>query len=282
MTNRDVLQVGKTMLILGIAMSLSQLLASASSYALRACIRFWDGVEAVGLFSAGYMLMAQYTGMVFSAMGTDFYPRLASVNQDNAKCRLMMNQQGEIGMLILAPLLVVCMVFIPFVVRILYSEDFLPITPYIVWSSSGMLFKMASWAISYVFIAKGETKLFMLNEASAVIYTLLLNLFGYKIAGLQGLGISFALSYILYLIQVYIIAYKRYSFAFEWTLIKVFIIQSVFLGLSVACVLLLSGVWKYVIGSLLVVVSSYNSIKELNKRVDIKSLIETKMKKKNN
>ena len=279
MPNKEVFQVGKTMLILGVAMSLSQLLSSASSYALRACIRSWDGVEAVGLFSAGYMLMTQYTGLVFTAMGTDFYPRLASVNQDNAKCRLMMNQQGEIGMLILAPLLVVCMVFIPFVVKILYSNAFLPINPYIVWSSSGMLFKMASWSISYIFIAKGESKLFMVNEASAVFYTLLLNLVGYKLAGLQGLGISFGLSYIIYLIQVYFIAHKKYGFTFIESFMKIFIVQSMVLGFCVVSVLLLPVVWKYVIGSLLVIVSSSFSLMELNRRLNLKSFVESKLKK---
>ena len=279
MTNKEVFAVGRSLLVMGVAMSMSHLLASASSYALRACIRLWGGVEAVGLFTAGYMLMTQYTGLVFSAMGTDFYPRLASVNQDNAKCRQMMNQQGEIGMLILAPLLVVCVVFIPFVVRILYSDAFLPINTYIVWCSSGMLFKMASWAVSYVFIAKGESKLYMINEMSAASYTLLLNLAGYKLAGLQGLGISFAISYFFYMIQVYIIAKKKYGFYFEPSFIRIFLVQLTVMAGCVACVMLLPSLWKYVIGSLIVVTSSAYSLAELNKRLDLKSVINSKLKK---
>jgi len=119
-SNKEVFDIGKSMMIMGIAMSLSHLLSFASSYVIRAYIRFLDGVEAVGLYSAGFLLMGQYTGLVFKAMGTDFYPRLSSVNQDNVKCRHLMNQQGEIGLLILAPLLVICIVFIPYVVKILY------------------------------------------------------------------------------------------------------------------------------------------------------------------
>ncbi len=279
MTNKEVFQVGKSMLVMGVAMSLSHLLAAASSYALRACIRLWGGVETVGLFSAGYVLMTQYTGLVFTAMGTDFYPRLASVNQDNIKCRQIMNQQGEIGMLILAPLLVVCIVFIPFVVKILYSEAFLPINPYIIWCSSGMLFKMASWSISYVFIAKGESKLFVINEMSAAAYTLLLNLVGYKLAGLQGLGISFALSYVVYLVQVFLIARKKYGFAFENSFIRVFLIQFVLLSVCITCVFLLPVLWKYIVGSILVALSGWFSLQELNKRMDLKAFIHSRTKK---
>lgn len=279
MTNKEVFQEGKSMMVMGIAMSISHLLASGSSYALRACLRLWGGVEVVGLFSAGYILMTQYTGLVFTAMGTDFYPRLASVNSDNAKCRQMMNQQGEIGMLILAPLMVVCIVFIPIVVQILYSEKFLEINSYVVWCSAGMLFKMASWAISYVFIAKGESKLFMINEMSYAVYTLLLNLAGYKLGGLTGLGLSFALSYVIYLVQVFIIAHKKYGFFFKNSFIRVFLIQFGTLALCIGCVLLLPVVWKYVIGSILVIVSGVYSLIELNKRLDLKSFINSKLHK---
>lgn len=279
LTNKEVFNIGKSMIVMGVAMSLSQLLASASSFALRACIRLWGGVEVVGLFSAGYILVTQYTGLVFTAMGTDFYPRLASVNTDNAKCKQMMNQQGEIGMLILAPLMVVCIVFIPVVVRILYSEKFLAINTYIIWCSVGMLFKMASWAISYVFIAKGESKLFMINESSAAIYSLLLNLAGFKLGGLYGLGISFALSYVIYLLQVYLIAHKKYGFYFEHSFIQVFLVQFFILTLCIVCVLSLSVVWKYVTGALLVLLSGGFTVMKLNKRLDLKSFINSKLHK---
>ena len=71
MTNKEVFTIGKSMMILGIAMSLSHLLSFASSYIIRAFIRMMDGVEVVGLYSAGFLLMGQYTGLVFKAMGTD-------------------------------------------------------------------------------------------------------------------------------------------------------------------------------------------------------------------
>lgn len=279
LTNNEVFTIGKSMIVMGVAMSLSQLLSSASAYVLRSFLRAWGGVEMVGLFTAGYVLMTQYTGLVFNAMGTDYYPRLASVNKDNVKCRQMMNQQGEIGLLILAPLLLICVIFIPFVVRILYSEKFLAINNYIIWCSAGMLFKMASWAISYVFIAKGESKLFMINEMSAAVYTLLLNLAGYKYFGLQGLGLSFAISYIIYLIQVYLIARKRYSFSFESPFKKIFFIQLIFVALSVVCALILTVIWKYAIGSILILLSSIYSLRELNNRLSLKSIINSKIKK---
>lgn len=279
LSTREVFLEGKSMMIMGIAMSISHLLTFASSYVLRASIRVWGGVEAVGLFTAGFLLMNQYTGLVFKAMGTDFYPRLSSVNNDNYKCCRLMNQQGELGMLILAPLLVICIVFIPYVVKILYSEEFLAVDSYIVWSSLGMLFKMASWAISYVFVAKGESKLFMVIETVAAVCTLLLNLIGYKLGGLAGLGISFTISYLIYLLQVYIIARRRYDFEFETSFIRIFIILFLMLGVCILCILIFSALLRYIVGSLLVIVSGLYTLVELNKRLDFKTIISNKIKK---
>ena len=119
MTMAETFKLGKSMLTMGLTMSLTHFLPIISAFILRSFIRSVDGVEAVGLFTAGFLLMTQYTGLVFQAMSTDFYPRLAAVNNDNNKCKQIMNQQGEIGLLLLGPLMVICVVFIPVVVRIL-------------------------------------------------------------------------------------------------------------------------------------------------------------------
>jgi len=76
----------------------------------------------------------------------------------------------------------------------------------IYWAALGMFFKAASWAIAFVFLAKGASKLFFWNELIVNIYILILNILGYHYWGLTGLGLSFLVGYFLYLIQVYIIA----------------------------------------------------------------------------
>lgn len=280
MSFKETFNIGKGMMTMGVAMCISQFLSTASAFALRSCIRMWGSVDEVGLYTAGFLLMTQYTGLVFSAMATDFYPRLAAVNTDNEKCRLIMNQQGEIGLLLIAPLLVLCIVYIPVVVVILYSDKFLAVDSYIVWCSVGMAFKMVSWAISYVFIAKAESRLFMYNEMAVGVYTLLLSLLGYKLAGLQGLGIAFMLSYILYVLQVYTIAHQKYSFTFSSALIKIFLVQLSLICISLLFVFTLPSLFKYIVGTVVFIASLSYSIYELNKRLDLTSFINKKLLKK--
>lgn len=269
----ETFRLGHSMLTMGLTMSITQFLTIVSSYVLRSFIRRWGGVDEVGLYTAGFLLMSQYTGLVFQAMATDFYPRLAAVNKDNYKCREIMNQQGEVGLLLLGPLMVICVVFIPFIIQILYSEDFLAINNYVVWCSIGVIFQMASWTISYILIAKAESKIFAINEIVVGLYGISFNLLGYYWGGLTGLGVSFLIKYILYLGQVFYIAYKKYNFTYSKSFLSIFIKELFFVVLSVLAVSIFSGFLKYFWGTIIVLLAVLYSLFILNKKMDIKSLM---------
>ncbi|MBQ6307013.1 MAG: O-antigen translocase [Bacteroidales bacterium] len=277
---KEVIQEGGQMLKMGIAMSVSGILVALSAYILRSFINRQGGIDEVGLFQAGFAIMTTYIGMVFSAMGTDYYPRLSAVNKDNKKCCVIMNQQGEIGILILAPLILVCIVFVPWIVRLLYSERFLGANDYIIWAASGMLFKMASWAISFIFIAKGESKLFMINETAVNVYSLGFQILGYWLLGLKGIGIGYALTFLCYFLQVYIISHKRYGFNFSGDFNRAFLMQLLLLAVCVTLTVILKVDWmKYIFGTLIIGISAWISLSGLEKRMGLLSSLKSRMKK---
>ncbi len=275
-TNRQTFQHGKTMMKMGLAMSVCGIMVTLTSYALRSFIRHESGVEQVGLFSAGFALMNTYVGMVFNAMATDFYPRLSSVNQDNETCCKLINNQGEIATLIIAPMLVLCMIFMPFVVRIVYSDEFLPAVDYILWAVLGMMFKTFSWVIAFYFLAKAESKLFIINETITNIYSFVFSILGYSLYGIAGVGMAFVLTYLFYSIQVYIIAKKRYGFSVDISFKKIYLI----LLLLVSVVFLLIHIWQsdyvYIPTIFLFLGCSVYSLRELNKRIEILKLFKRK------
>ena len=180
----------------------------------------------------------------------------------------------------MAPLILACIVFVPWIVRLLYSERFLGANDYIILAAIGMLFKMASWAISFIFIAKGESKLFMINETAVNIYSLGFQMLGYWLLGLKGIGIGFALTHICYFIQVYSISSIRYGFRFTMDFNKVFVLQLVLLASCVVLTVMLTTVWlKYVFGSILIAISLWISLSGLEKRMGLLSSIKAKLKK---
>ncbi len=278
-TIREALVGGRSMIKMGISLSVSGILVTLCAYVLRWFIRGQGGVEAVGLFTAGYVIMTTYVGMVFKAMGTDYYPRLAAVNKDNEQCKQIINQQGEVAILILAPLVISLIIFMPLIIRIIYSEEFLPATDYVLWAVLGMMFKAASWSISFSFIAKAEAKIFIINETIINIVLLILQIAGYYLYGLTGLGIAFMLGNLIYLLQVYLIARKRYCFRFTSSFITVFTFQFFVVLMSFIIIHAFRSVYAYIPLGAMLVISSYYSLRELDRRMSVMMILKEKIKK---
>lgn len=271
------LSEGGDMLKMGIVLSLSSIIAQGTSYFVRIFVSHKGGVDQVGLFNAGFAIINTYVGMVFTAMGTDYFPRLSGLIYDRDKARNTVNNQAEVALLILAPILTVFLVFINWVVILFYSTKFVGVNNMIHAAALGMFFKAASWPISYIFIAKKHTKLYFYSELAASLYFLGLNILGYQLKGLDGLGISFIIGFIIYFIQVFILARVKYGFTFNREFYKIFIIQLLFGILCFINIKLISSPYFYFIGSLLIIASSFYSFKELNKRMDLISLIRKKI-----
>jgi O-antigen/teichoic acid export membrane protein len=263
---------GKNMLVMGFMISLSSLITIGVGYLVRIFISRTGGVEQVGLYTAGFSIIITYVGMIFNAMATDYYPRLSAVAHSNELSKKAMNEQAEIALLIIAPIIMVFLVFINGVILILYSTKFIAINEMVHWAALGMLFKAASWSIAFILLAKSASKLFFWNELLANVYILLFNIIGYRLGGLEGLGISFMLAYFVYLIQVFVLAKVKYSFSFNKAFIRIFVVQ---LFLAIICFILVKLMpkpYSYLAGSFLIVISVWFSFKELDKRIEIKAI----------
>lgn len=264
---------GKEMLTMGFMISLSGMIGLGISYIVRAFIGRYGGVEQVGLYSAGFAIINTYVGLIFTAMSMDYYPRLSAVSDNNEKCKTTINQQIEISILILAPILIIFLVFIQWIIVLLYSKMFLGISSMVYWAALGMFFKAVSWPISYIFMAKSASKIFFWSELITNTYMLGLNIVGYYFFGLTGLGVSFLVTYIIYSIQVFIIANRNYNFTFTSEFKKLFIIQIFIALISLVVVFVLSNIYAYIVGILLIIISSYYSYTELDKRINLRDTI---------
>lgn len=276
---------GKSMMVLGFMISLSSLVALVAAYLLRVFINHTGNIADVGFYSAGFTIINTYVGMIFTAMGIDFYPRLSNVAKDDSQCRELINQQSEIALLILAPILMAFMVFVNWAVILLYSTQFLSIIGMVYWATLGIFFKAVSWAIAFIFLAKGEGKLFFWNEFAGSIYTLGFSLLGYYLGGLTGLGIAFFITYILYLIQVYTITNIKYGFTFSKSFKIIFIIQFLLALGGFALVNFTGQAITYIFGLLLIAISGWYSYMELEKRIGLNEIVQNfsrKFKQKNN
>lgn len=267
---KDIKFEGKEMLTMGFMISLSGIITLAFSYLVRIFISNYGSVDDVGLYNAGFAIVNTYVGMIFTAMATDYYPKLSAVAHDVKKMNETINQQAEIAILILSPIILVFIVFIKWVIFLLYSEAFLPVDQMILFAAAGMLFKALSWAIAFVFLAKSASKFFFLNELITNLYMLGLNLAGYYWYGLTGLGISFLISYIMYAVQVFLLSKYIFKYHISLELKKVFFVNILFISLCLIGVLNLESYFASVVGVLLIVCSSLFNLYHLDKRLGLK------------
>ena len=268
---------GREMIKMGLLLSLSGIITVGVSYIVRVYISNTGGVDQVGLYNAGFAIVNTYVGMIFTAMGTDYYPRLSAVAHDNQRARQLINQQAEIAIMILAPVLAIFLVFISWVVIIFYSNKFIAVNGMIHWAALGMYFKAAAWSVGFILLAKGASKLFFWNELLGNIYILGFNIAGYRLAGLEGLGISFLAAYFIFFVQVFVIANRKYQFAFDKRFYEVAGLQLLIGIICFGIMKTLESPWTYITGIPLILASVILSFKELDKRLDLRTLIKTQI-----
>lgn len=278
--NDELFSEGKKMLNLGISLSLSGILALVVAYIVRVFISRTGGLDEVGYYAAGVLILNAYVGLIFNAMATDYFPRLSEIAEDIRQVRKIVLEQAYIAILLITPIIVLFLALAPFIIELLYSESFLPALLFLSWGIFAMFFKSVSFTMGYVVIAKGDSKLFMKTAVGFNSLMLLLNLIGYYYWDLTGLGISFLIYYILHFLGVKLITKHKYDFYFENSFYKTFFICLTLCLFSFIIFFIEAEVIKYILMTTMLFLSSVFSFVQLDKKMKIKELIKNFLRKK--
>ena len=98
---RETYRQGRGIAALGIYMTVSGFITTLYSYLFVAWLNSHSGTGEVGYYQAGYTLVMQYVGLVFTAMSMEYYPRLSVVCEDRALLSEHVSRQVETSLLIL-------------------------------------------------------------------------------------------------------------------------------------------------------------------------------------
>ncbi len=267
------LALGRSMVAMGIVISVNGLLLSGTAYLLRVFISSHGSLADVGLYSAGFGVLNTYVGMVFNAMLSDYYPRLTAAIPEESRWRQIVNDQANFALLVLAPILVGFIVFIRLVVLLLYSDRFLAIDTMMRWAALGVLLKAASWPMGFLFVPKGHARLFFLSELAGNVYMLALNIAGYYWFRLTGLGVAFCAGYAIYFLQLVVMTQRAYGFHYNRGFFRLLALQGLLSVLTFGAVSWLPPLPGYAIGAGVLALSGWLSLKELNKHLDLRGLV---------
>lgn len=211
LSRRETFDMGKGFVKLGIFMTLGNFASILASYAFNAWLNVNTSTEQVGFYQAGYTLINKYTGLILTALGMEYYPRLSKVADSRLRLRAFVSQEINVAIAVMAPVVALFILLRELVVWILYTPEFNVILTFVSWGMIGTIFRTLSWCLAFTILAKGDGKTYLWTEVASAIINLVLNIVFYRWWGLTGLGVAFLVSYLLYTIIVAVVYFKFYK-----------------------------------------------------------------------
>ena len=248
---KGILGEGMGMVRLGVAFTLAGVLGSGAEFIIRTYLNNVADLKTVGLYNTGYILTMTYAGLVFSAMETDFFPRLSAVNSQWQNCNDIINKQIEVSLLLISPMLVAAQFAIPFVIPILFTTKFMPVVDMVRILLLAIYLRAIKLPISYLPLAKGDSLSYLFLEAVYDILVVLLVIWGYSHWQLLGTGVAITISAVFDYFMIMGYSYLKFHYRPTASVLGYSLLH---LSLGVVAFLLATFTdgWQWWIGGLLV------------------------------
>lgn len=280
----DTFQKGKPLIKMGFLLSINLIFGQICSYLIKLYLNDnGSSAELLGLFEVSSVILISYVGLIFNAMGTDFYPRITEVQNDNTKVKELVNDQIEMGLLLITPAITFLYFCGPIVIELLYSIHFLGVLSIFKAALFAIIIKAIIWPLAFVILAKGDNKLYFKQEIISDIFLLVSTVFFYHYFGLVGIGMASLIQFILYGCYIIPILKSKYDFSIRKDTLKILLV-CLLIGMAASATTFTMNYPSayYPLGIILVFSICYSYV-ELNKRVAIFSfLIKMKNKFKRN
>lgn len=277
----ETLRRGKRMLTLGASIMVSTAAGSISTYAINTSISTVGTETDVGFYQSSMSITLQCTAMVFAAMATDYFPHLSSIIDHRHKTKELVTKEGEITMLIIAPIILLLITLSPLAIRILLTEEFDAIIFLLRSMSVCLLARALCFPLDYICLAKGDNKFFLIVEGGwGNVKNVAFVISGFILGGINGIGIALLLGAVVDIAVSIGLNLWRYKISYGTTYYKL----SSLMGLSVIACFAASFIeqiyMSYSLMGAITVATSVFAYRQMDKRIDVKNLIKGKIKSK--
>ena len=165
------------------------------------------GIQSAGLWQGMMRISDGYLMILTTALATYYLPKLSSLHTDKElRAEILYGYKLILPAVFLSSLLIYILRF--FIIKLLYTPEFYQMSDLFLYQLVGDFFKMASWVLAYLMLAKSMTKIYILTEIGSTLSYLILGYVCVDYFGIKGISIAFAINYFLYLIvMIYIFRY---------------------------------------------------------------------------
>jgi O-antigen/teichoic acid export membrane protein len=235
---------GKGLIGLGLAFVLAGILGSGAEFVIRSYMNYTGNLASVGLYNAGFMITMTYAGMVFSAMETDYFPRLSGISDLGTAFSHTVNSQIEISLLIVSPLVVIFIVCLPCLLPLLFSVKFLPVIGMMRFALVAMMLRAINLPLEYITLSRGDSKTYLFLEGVYDVVFVLAVIIGFEYGGVTGTGLALLLTNSFNFVMVLVIVSVRYKVVLSQSVRRYILIQLP-LGLVTCYVTFVATGWLY-------------------------------------
>lgn len=262
------LKRGCWMLRLGVGYVLTGIVCSGCELFVRSYIVYYGSMADAGLFAAGLTLTVTYTRLVFTSMDSDYFPRLSATTGDVQRQNIAINRQIDVLVLLMAPMLMAFSLFLPIIVPLLYTRDFMETIPMVYAALFYMFFKAISSPVAYLSLARNRSRLYFFVEVSYSLTFLLTAIIGFRLWSVVGVGIALSISNFVYLAVVWIVYGKSFGFRMNGATLRRCFLYFCILVVGIGSCALGGGTWQsYAVASAATVASAGLSALLLKKEV---------------
>jgi PST family polysaccharide transporter len=222
----------------------------------------------LGLNGAATMLASVYVGIIISAMGTEFYPRLINAAGDKEKLNKLINQQTRLAIAIGVPVSATLLLLAPWLLRYLYSSAFVDASEPMRWLILGMIIRFITCPLGFCVYATCKPRVIAINElllGGAMIGTSYVSI---SIYGIKGVGIGLTVASLLYLIGVAIFLHYNKIRWERSTLVTV--LSTILTSVAILAILInTSSLWSFLLCVGIIAILSALLFNELRKESEI-------------
>lgn len=192
--DKQSLRKGVPMLLLGISFALTGMINHGAQLGIRTFINHGGGLDAVGLFNAGYTIFTTLGSVAFASLDSYYFPRLSGIFNDLTQLRQTVYRQTKVTVSIITPLSLIVIALLSWVLPLLFSHEFDSVVPMAQIALIGLIFRGVYLPFAYIPLSVGDSKTFLCLElvSSTILATAVIS--GYYFMGLIGAGLGLLIS----------------------------------------------------------------------------------------
>lgn len=271
------LREGSGMVKLGLVFVLAGILGSGAEFVIRSFLNTNGSLTDVGLYNAGYVMTMTYAGMVFSAMETDYFPRLSGFHDLGADFNRTVNHQIEVSLLLVSPLLVFFMVALPVLLPLLYSGQFVPVLGMMKVTVLAMYLRAVTLPVEYIALARNDSRSYLFLEAAYDAVFCLLVISGYHTWGLLGTGVGITAAGLVNAVIVFVYTRRKYHYQLSAEVRRYSLLQMPLGLLAFSVTFFLDGWLYWSLGLLLAVMSLIVSVVILRSKTNLWKALKSRV-----